>query len=486
MSSMPSGGDSRKMSKGRRSSLSVEEASEGLLMKGPWTAAEDAILEEYVRKHGEGNWNAVQKHSGLARCGKSCRLRWANHLRPDLRKGAFSAEEEDRIIELHARMGNKWARMAAELPGRTDNEIKNYWNTRIKRRLRSGLPIYPADICLRVLNNNQESLDVGTLKNESGQHDDASQTDNFDIPELEFQNYEIHRGLPYAPAIFDIPENLFQQSSDSSHSYNAMSSTHPRKRLRESDELYNNSFDGYISSTVPLFDQYGNYTSKIVSDHPRFSSPYDLLLDTGQFHGYNFPGSHAALNGNTSSSMPITEAMKLELPSLQYLEDQQGSWGMPASPLPSLESVDTFIQSPPTDPSWTDPLSPRSSGLLEAIIWESKKNLRDSNNNSLTQTPENCVSNEAFKNLTLNPRMTECDEQWELNSPLDHDTNHRSVPQFPPAYSSRNNKRLRKIDLTRPDALFEFGLFENSTEYSKDQNVLRNALDALLGDDFQG
>ncbi|KAL7218942.1 hypothetical protein ACSBR2_012081 [Camellia fascicularis] len=80
--------------------------------KGPWTTAEDAILIEYVRKHGEGNWNAVQKNCGLLRCGKSCRLRWANHLRPNLKKGAFTPEEEKTIIDLHARLGNKWARMA--------------------------------------------------------------------------------------------------------------------------------------------------------------------------------------------------------------------------------------------------------------------------------------------------------------------------------------------------------------------------------------
>lgn len=86
-----------------------------VLKKGPWTSAEDAILVDYVKKHGEGNWNAVQKHSGLFRCGKSCRLRWANHLRPNLKKGAFTAEEEQVIIELHAKMGNKWARMAAHV-----------------------------------------------------------------------------------------------------------------------------------------------------------------------------------------------------------------------------------------------------------------------------------------------------------------------------------------------------------------------------------
>ncbi|EXB66355.1 Transcription factor GAMYB [Morus notabilis] len=121
---------------------------EGALKKGPWTATEDQVLIEYVRAHGEGNWNAVQKHSGLNRCGKSCRLRWANHLRPNLKKGAFTPDEERLILELHAKYGNKWARMAAQLPGRTDNEIKNYWNTRVKRRKRQGLPLYPSDIQL--------------------------------------------------------------------------------------------------------------------------------------------------------------------------------------------------------------------------------------------------------------------------------------------------------------------------------------------------
>ncbi|CAH2069914.1 unnamed protein product [Thlaspi arvense] len=117
-----------------------------VLKKGPWTAAEDEILAAYVRENGEGNWNAVQKNTGLARCGKSCRLRWANHLRPNLKKGSFNGDEERLIIQLHAQLGNKWARMAAQLPGRTDNEIKNYWNTRLKRLQRQGLPLYPPDI----------------------------------------------------------------------------------------------------------------------------------------------------------------------------------------------------------------------------------------------------------------------------------------------------------------------------------------------------
>ncbi|KAI4320787.1 hypothetical protein MLD38_034232 [Melastoma candidum] len=122
---------------------SAGSAGEVALKKGPWTAAEDKVLVEYVERYGEGNWNAVRKKMGLLRCGKSCRLRWTNHLRPNLKKGSFTPDEERLILELHSQLGNKWARMAAQLPGRTDNEIKNFWNTRIKRRLRDRHTLYP-------------------------------------------------------------------------------------------------------------------------------------------------------------------------------------------------------------------------------------------------------------------------------------------------------------------------------------------------------
>jgi myb proto-oncogene protein len=92
-----------------------EEAPPVVLKKGPWTTAEDAMLVDHVRRHGEGNWNAVQRLTGLLRCGKSCRLRWTNHLRPNLKKGSFSPDEELLIAQLHAQLGNKWARMAAHV-----------------------------------------------------------------------------------------------------------------------------------------------------------------------------------------------------------------------------------------------------------------------------------------------------------------------------------------------------------------------------------
>nr|APR73324.1 AaMIXTA-like3 [Artemisia annua] len=106
------------------------------LKRGPWTQEEDDILVDYINKNGgPGNWRSLPKLAGLLRCGKSCRLRWTNYLRPDIKRGPFTPEEEQLIIQLHAILGNRWAAMAGRLPGRTDNEIKNLWNTHLRKRL---------------------------------------------------------------------------------------------------------------------------------------------------------------------------------------------------------------------------------------------------------------------------------------------------------------------------------------------------------------
>ncbi|KAF8380460.1 hypothetical protein HHK36_027946 [Tetracentron sinense] len=103
--------------------------------KGPWTAEEDKKLINFLLTNGQCCWRAVPKLAGLLRCGKSCRLRWTNYLRPDLKRGLLTESEEQLVIDLHARLGNRWSKIAAMLPGRTDNEIKNHWNTHIKKKL---------------------------------------------------------------------------------------------------------------------------------------------------------------------------------------------------------------------------------------------------------------------------------------------------------------------------------------------------------------
>nr|URY18861.1 MYB protein [Zanthoxylum bungeanum] len=117
-------------SSSNNSSISEEDMD---LRRGPWTIEEDFKLINYIANHGEGRWNSLSRFAGLKRTGKSCRLRWLNYLRPDVRRGNISLEEQLLIIELHSRWGNRWSKIAQHLPGRTDNEIKNYWRTRVQK-----------------------------------------------------------------------------------------------------------------------------------------------------------------------------------------------------------------------------------------------------------------------------------------------------------------------------------------------------------------
>ncbi|KAL5699110.1 hypothetical protein ACHQM5_030056 [Ranunculus cassubicifolius] len=109
--------------------------------KGPWSPEEDSKLKEYIEKYGTGgNWIALPQKAGLKRCGKSCRLRWLNYLRPNIKHGEFSDDEDRIICSLFASIGSRWSIIAAQLPGRTDNDIKNYWNTKLKKKLMGFMP----------------------------------------------------------------------------------------------------------------------------------------------------------------------------------------------------------------------------------------------------------------------------------------------------------------------------------------------------------
>ncbi|KAJ6882222.1 hypothetical protein NC651_028739 [Populus alba x Populus x berolinensis] len=156
----------------------MQGAGNGEYRKGLWTEEEDRILTDHVKVHGKGKWNQIAKVTGLKRCGKSCRLRWMNYLSPSVKRGVFSEEEDDLIIRLHKLLGNRflffsygyikseltyleylvktnhrynllihslslylsspikrWSLIAGRVPGRTDNQVKNHWNTHLSKQL---------------------------------------------------------------------------------------------------------------------------------------------------------------------------------------------------------------------------------------------------------------------------------------------------------------------------------------------------------------
>ncbi|KAI9175006.1 hypothetical protein LWI28_026133 [Acer negundo] len=143
--------------------------------KGAWTAEEDRKLSEYIETHGAKRWKTIATKSGLNRCGKSCRLRWLNYLRPNIKRGNISDEEEDLILRLHKLLGNRWALIAGRLPGRTDNEIKNYWNSHLSKKISHEKKISrPSAIT-------EKASNITQVKEEEGAKEFANSGLNLDI-----------------------------------------------------------------------------------------------------------------------------------------------------------------------------------------------------------------------------------------------------------------------------------------------------------------
>ncbi|XP_024960847.1 transcription factor MYB97 [Cynara cardunculus var. scolymus] len=312
-----------------------------ILKKGPWTAGEDAVLMEYVKKHGEGNWNAVQRNSGLMRCGKSCRLRWANHLRPNLKKGAFTPEEERQIIELHSKFGNKWARMALHLQGRTDNEIKNYWNTRLKRRLRAGLPIYPVDF--QQHHHHHRRHHEPSLQNQTLPFSSSSSSSNHANTALNSISPMLFDPINYGP-VFNTP--LYLPNSQSHF-----------KILRDTN-------GGVSALSLPSHSN-AQFATSSRSSMPFFNQGFPTAN-----HGMSqIPTTEASFN-----DVRLFETVENELPSIQ-------SSFQAITPTCSSNTVNDHMIVPSNDGDnaispYISP--PGNSGLLEDVLGESRALLSSS------------------------------------------------------------------------------------------------------------
>lgn len=227
--------------------------------RGPWSPEEDATLKTYLQAHGTGgNWIALPRKAGLRRCGKSCRLRWLNYLRPDIKHGGFT-EEEDRIIcNLYNQMGSRWSVIASQLPGRTDNDVKNYWNTKLKKKLLAGkislITIGPTNGQLIPTTNNPTTLPGPTMSVSSLQIPNSCvpKVEIFDhsFPNSETQNSATLRMLS------DNPGTVYDQRHLPSQ--------------YDQNPLYSNP--GFMMDfSADEFDNVGAKNSHITSDNVSFS-----------------------------------------------------------------------------------------------------------------------------------------------------------------------------------------------------------------------
>jgi hypothetical protein len=179
------------------------------LIKGSWTGAEDEIILSHVTRHGAKDW--VQLAEQLpGRIGKQCRERWTNHLSPLVTRAAWSVDEDEKLIELHGRFGNQWTIIASLLTGRTDNDVKNRWNSSLRLRLERRLKGEPEFRKRGRKPKSERKQGSIVTQSENGQPSSGCET-----PELEISLDGLQsQGISWPPGPLSIPLTQCRLPSD--------------------------------------------------------------------------------------------------------------------------------------------------------------------------------------------------------------------------------------------------------------------------------
>ncbi|XVF31657.1 hypothetical protein REPUB_Repub17cG0010200 [Reevesia pubescens] len=268
------------------------------LKKGPWTAEEDKKLINFILTNGHCCWRAVPKLAGLLRCGKSCRLRWTNYLRPDLKRGLLSEYEEQMVIDLHAQLGNRWSKIASHLPGRTDNEIKNHWNTHIKKKLR------------------KMGIDPLTHKPLSDTEQQPQQ------PQQQQQEQQVSKPAVVNSQVVDKtkePETSLQSTiTEAKEEDKSM-----RSPIFEPMEMMNN-IDGFCTDEVPLIEPHEILvpsSAPSTSSSSSSSSDSSKFLQELQFPDFEWPSDYNTSSNNNNNNININNNLSL-------WDDDFSSWDL--------------------------------------------------------------------------------------------------------------------------------------------------------------
>ncbi|KAD6454970.1 hypothetical protein E3N88_09676 [Mikania micrantha] len=205
--------------------------------RGPWSPEEDTILRNHIQNHGTGgNWIALPHKAGLKRCGKSCRLRWLNYLRPDIKLGGFTEEEDNIISSLYVNIGSRWSVIASHLQGRTDNDVKNHWNTKLKKKFSTS---------------SRNSTIINTTSITPMQF-----SSSLSLPKQEFAQYQITNNstLDYSTKPDQQQQSTISYSNDNISNSNSISINNSMVSLQMNQDLPDNANPARNDDYAPWCD----------------------------------------------------------------------------------------------------------------------------------------------------------------------------------------------------------------------------------------